>query len=293
MAILKAINHRRYKFTDLLDIDNYITDPAKSELSCIGGYGCPPELWVSCNKALKSQYHAKHKKQFRHFVIGFDDRDKASIATARAVGYEACKHFAGYYAKFAVHTNTNHLHLHIIVGNTSYEDGKQLDMPKAALVELKTYCSDVLMKHGCSGVRMWKWSVCDAASQECADDILEIPESMFCIPTEKILYHGIIPPENIFNTPYNTAVWNAPQSRWVAVPPSITEVVSVPLRDSPASHADIISYYVVEAKPMEGMINPFSHICDSLEEAVNYCATMPSTSHGDIRKIIVPFQKIK
>ena len=56
------------------------------------------------------------------------DSDKAA-----RIALMIARLFKGYYVKCAVHNNTLHLHIHIIVGNTSYITGKQLDMAKTDL----------------------------------------------------------------------------------------------------------------------------------------------------------------
>ncbi|MBQ8171743.1 MAG: relaxase/mobilization nuclease domain-containing protein [Oscillospiraceae bacterium] len=291
MAILKAINHRRFSFSDLYDIDRYISDPEKADMFSVGGYGCPPETWVVCNKALKCQHHAKNKKQFRHFVLGFDDHDKATVQTAVSVGEDVCKYFAGYYAKFAVHTNTPHIHIHIIVGNTSYENGKQLDMLRAALVELKSYCTDVLLKHGCGGVRTWKWSVCNRRALETEDDLLEIPENLFLFSAEQTLYDGDRLPE-VSLEPYGitTAVWDGYS---VGATRRITPVQPVDTGNTDVSgveEQEKTSYYVVEPDPQQGVAEAFYHMFDRFEDAIEFCGQMPGRQ-GQIRLITRPFIK--
>lgn len=294
MSILKAINHKRFDISDLADIDEYVSNPIKTGGHRMGGYGCPPDSWVACNTALKSQYHAKYKKQFRHFVLGFDDNDCATIDTAMDVGQETCKFFTGYYAKFAVHTNTPHIHLHIIVGNTSYENGKQLDMPNIALVKLKSYCSDILVKHGCSRVRSYKWAAYDSKICSYEDEKLEIPESMYGIKAEEILYNtDVIQTSKYTDIEYKTAEWKGP-------PIGATRCREY-FESSEDTHSRIIipdatatscqQYYVVEPDGINGTQEAFYHIFDTFEEAIDFCGTMPGRQ-GDIRVITNPFIKI-
>ncbi len=154
MAILKSIGMRSTDLSVLDKIDKYISDPSKTQPDGVGGYGCPPDLWKDCNRAAKRYYRKIYKRQCRQIVIGFDPHDKADVKKAYKVAHEICGFFEGYYVKFAVHTNTQHIHIHLIIGNTSYITGKQLDMSKKDLSDFKKYCSDVLKRHGCGGIRM-------------------------------------------------------------------------------------------------------------------------------------------
>lgn len=294
MAILKSINHRRFNISDLADIDKYISDKVKTNGHGIGGYGCPPDSWVDCNTALKSQYHAKHKKQFRHFVLGFDDSDCATIDTAIEVGQETCKFFSGYYAKFAVHTNTPHIHLHIIVGNTSYENGKQLDMPNIALVKLKSYCSDILVIHGCSRVRSYKWAAYDSKICPYEDGRLEIPESMYGVKAEEILYNtNVIQTSKSADIEYKAAEWKGPATgatRSIECFEPVEDTGKhIVMPDAVVTQCQ--QRYVVEPDNANGKQVALYHIFNTFEEAVEFCGTMPGRQ-GGIRVITNPFIKI-
>lgn len=295
LAILKAINHRTFKFADLAEIDKYITNPAKADFFSVGGYGCPPEAWVACNTALKCQHHAKNKKQFRHFVLGFDDHDRATVHTAMRVGTDVCKYFEGYYAKFAVHTNTPHIHLHIIVGNTSYESGKQLDMPNSALADLKSYCSDILIRNGCGGVRTLKWTVYDKNTLKDAEDLLEISDSLYCIPMQYKLSYDVRQPEYSYEMPCTTVTWEGHTvgatccNTAVELHSDSSDGVFQYAQQYP-SETSPVGYYVVELKPPVGMTQAFHHKFDTLEQAVAFCGEQVGRE-GIIRWVSNPFIK--
>lgn len=87
--------------------------------------------------------------------------------------------FIGYYVKCAVHNNTTHLHIHIIVGNTSYITGKQLDMSKADLYRFKEECSKILRENGLYGIRMRHGRIDSFPDDVTDSEMMEIPDKWY------------------------------------------------------------------------------------------------------------------
>lgn len=188
MAVVKALN-LSFNVLQIIDkMDKYISDLEKTTPKGIGCRGCPPELWPQYVKANKHTWHSEFKRQIRHFVVGFDPHDIISYDEAVRVANDVAKYFKGHTVKYAVHRNTEHLHIHFLVDNTSYIDGKQLDMSKSDLKRFKEYCSEVLTKHGCSKVRMAQHFRYDGMPDGKADiKELEIGEDMYIDKAEEII----------------------------------------------------------------------------------------------------------
>ena len=148
MAVCIFINNTDKSLDSLDKADKYISHPSKIAPRGIVGSGCPPDQWASSNRALKRFWHAAKKKQLRHIVIGFAPNDNVDNDKAARIALMIARLFKGYYVKCAVHNNTLHLHIHIIVGNTSYITGKQLDMSKTDLCRFKAECTKILRATG-------------------------------------------------------------------------------------------------------------------------------------------------
>ena len=188
MAIVKCTNISSNDIGSLDRMDKYICDSNKTSRRHIGCRGCPPELWVQQVKANKHIWHSESKRQLRQLVMGFDPHDKIRCVEAVRVANDVAKYFKGHTVKYAVHRNTEHLHIHFLVDNTSYIDGKQLDMSKSDLKRFKEYCSEVLTKHGCSKVRMAQHFRYDGMPDGKADiDELEIGDEMYIDNAEEII----------------------------------------------------------------------------------------------------------
>lgn len=180
MAIMYTPNTPARSENALRRIKDYICDPDKTSRSLIGGIGCPPDLWVNMNKAVKACHNTKHRKQYRHFVLGFAPSDKIEVQKAVRVTHKIAEYFNGCYVVYAVHTNTEHIHSHIIVGNTKYSDGKQYDMRRTDLNCFKAHCSCVLRKFGYKPIRTLQYrNIKDEISGSEDTAMLEIADSQY------------------------------------------------------------------------------------------------------------------
>lgn len=163
----------------LAKADNYISDYSKVPGGGIGSYGCPPNGWVSACKALKINYRKKHHKQYRQFIIGFDPHDRVTVELAVKIAVMICKYYPYYYTKYAVHTNTDHIHIHFIVCNTCVTTGKQMSMSKSDLLRFKEYCSGILKSFGLSGIRSLRHALQESDVFDSSDNSFEIEDDLY------------------------------------------------------------------------------------------------------------------
>lgn len=179
MAVCIFINNTDKSLDSLDKADKYISHPSKIAPRGIVGSGCPPDQWVSSNRALKRFWHAAKKKQLRHIVIGFAPNDNVDNDKAARIALMIARLFIGYYVKCAVHDNTTHLHIHIIVGNTSYITGKQLDMSKTDLYRFKAECTKILRANGLYGIRMRHGRIDSFPDDVTDSELMEIPDEWY------------------------------------------------------------------------------------------------------------------
>lgn len=76
-------------------------------------------------------YHKENRRKALHYVVSFDRQREYFIGLKEAleIGYQiAAKLFYGWQVVFGIHTNTENLHIHFVVNNISYENGKCLSV---------------------------------------------------------------------------------------------------------------------------------------------------------------------
>lgn len=73
---------------------------------------------------LKQCYGKTDGKQLRHFVLSFQAKDKITEKDIKAISYYiACCCGEEYQTVSAVHTNTQHPHIHFVLNTVGYRNG--------------------------------------------------------------------------------------------------------------------------------------------------------------------------
>ena len=132
---------------------NYIYRPDK-QVRFRGGYN----VFMSQNVseiitqfyAVRAVYGKYHGIQIRHFVLSFSSEyDNVTPYQAWWIGYEICALFrANYQIVFAVHEETDNLHLHFILNTVDLYTGQPFDCGKATVRSLHQLVGDILSMPG-------------------------------------------------------------------------------------------------------------------------------------------------
>ena len=137
MAITKILNIQesegRNPASHLKNALEYIQNPDKTE-ECIlvGGINCLPDTAFEQMEETKNIFHKTGKRQGYHVIISFSPEEKVTAEQAMYV----LEHFAkdvlgdGYEAVYAVHTDREHMHGHLIWNSVSMTTGKKYNSPK-------------------------------------------------------------------------------------------------------------------------------------------------------------------
>lgn len=137
MAITKILNIQesegRNPASHLKNALEYIKNPDKTE-ECIlvGGINCLPDTAFEQMEETKNIFHKTGKRQGYHVIISFSPEEKV---TAEQVMY-VLEHFAkdvlgdDYEAVYAVHTDRERMHGHLIWNSVSMTTGKKYNSPK-------------------------------------------------------------------------------------------------------------------------------------------------------------------
>ena len=138
MVITKILNimesEGRNPASHLKNALEYIQNPDKTE-ECVlvGGINCLPDTAFEQMEETKNIFHKTGKRQEYHVIISFSPEEKVTAEQAMYV----LEHFAkdvlsdDYEAVYAVHTDREHMHGHLIWNSVSITTGKKYNSPKS------------------------------------------------------------------------------------------------------------------------------------------------------------------
>ena len=138
MAITKILNimesEGRNPASHLKNALEYIQNPDKTE-ECIlvGGINCLPDTAFEQMEETKNIFHKTGKRQGYHVIISFSPEEKVTAEQAMYVLEHFAKDVLGddYEAVYAVHTDREHMHGHLIWNSESMTTGKKYNSPKS------------------------------------------------------------------------------------------------------------------------------------------------------------------
>ena len=138
MAITKILNimgsEGRNPASHLKNALEYIQNPDKTE-ECVlvGSINCLPDTAFEQMEETKNIFHKTGKRQGYHVIISFSPEEKVTSEQAMYVLEHFAKDVLGddYEAVYAVHTNREHMHGHLIWNSVSMTTGKKYNSPKS------------------------------------------------------------------------------------------------------------------------------------------------------------------
>ena len=137
MAITKILNimesEGRNPASHLKNALEYIQNPDKTE-ECVlvGGINCLPDTAFEQMEETKNIFHKTGKRQGYHVIISFSPEEEVTAEQAMYVLEHFAKDVLGddYEAVYAVHTDREHMHGHLIWNSVSMTTGKKYNSPK-------------------------------------------------------------------------------------------------------------------------------------------------------------------
>ena len=138
MAITKILNimesEGRNPASHLKNALEYIQNLDKTE-ECllVGGINCLPDTAFEQMEETKNIFHKTGKRQGYHVIISFSPEEKVTAEQAMYVLEHFAKDVIGddYEAVYAVHTDREHMHGHLIWNSVSMTTGKKYNSPKS------------------------------------------------------------------------------------------------------------------------------------------------------------------
>ena len=137
MAITKILNimesEDRNPASHLKNALEYIQNPDKTE-ECVlvGGINCLPDTAFEQMEETKNIFNKTGKRQGYHVIISFSPEEKVTAEQAMYVLEHFAKDVLGndYEVVYAVHTDREHIHGHLIWNSVSMTTGKKYNSPK-------------------------------------------------------------------------------------------------------------------------------------------------------------------
>ena len=137
MAITKILNimesESRNPASHLKNALEYIQNPDKTE-ECVleGSINCLPDTAFEQMEETKNIFHKTGKRQGYDVIISFSPEEKVTAEQAMYVLEHFAKDVLGddYEAVYAVHTDREHMHGHLIWNSVSMTTGKKYNSPK-------------------------------------------------------------------------------------------------------------------------------------------------------------------
>ena len=137
MAITKILNIKESKgrnpASHLENALQYIQNPDKTE-ECVlvGSINCLPDTAFEQMVETKNIFHKTGNRQGYHVIISFSPEEKVTAEQAMYVLEHFAKDVLGddYEAVFAVHTDREHMHGHLIWNSVSITTGRKYNSPK-------------------------------------------------------------------------------------------------------------------------------------------------------------------
>ena len=137
MAITKILNimesEGRNPASHLKNALEYIQNPDKTEEGVLmGSINCLPDTAFEQMEETKNIFHKNSKRQGYHVIISFSPEEKVTAEQAMYVLEHFAKDVLGddYEAVYAVHTDREHMHGHLIWNSVSMTTGKKYNSPK-------------------------------------------------------------------------------------------------------------------------------------------------------------------
>ncbi|MFI3255797.1 MAG: relaxase/mobilization nuclease domain-containing protein [Eubacteriales bacterium] len=148
MAIVKAVSSSKKlgehktppKIGRVLD---YVLNKEKTQGIYIDGIGCNPATVKEEMRATKELWNKTTGREQMHYVMSYAPEDnitpEQALKNAREV-VENTPCMNGFEILLATHTDTDHIHTHIVVNTVNWEDGHKYQMSPNELQAMKDFC---------------------------------------------------------------------------------------------------------------------------------------------------------
>lgn len=154
MTILKTANTRgKYRDPNARrDVLRYILDPRKA-MHYTGGYGVDMNDPARSMDEVAMMFGKTQGVQLRHFILSFYPKEMNDPVCAECIAEGVAEFFTpSFQVVYAVHEDTAHLNVHIVVNAISYRDGHRFNMGRNLFNAFQNHIKRVLRRYGLHGL---------------------------------------------------------------------------------------------------------------------------------------------
>lgn len=151
MAIYKVVNEpENYRSAqDVQQVIAYATSPDKVSQNGVFGGAVLPENASEAMECVIAVYHNEGGLCLRHSVLSFSPEDSISLEQAKEIAPECISYYEDEFQILAaVHEDTDHPHIHIVMNTTNYNDGSKYRGTKADYYGFLRHIDEVLRPYG-------------------------------------------------------------------------------------------------------------------------------------------------
>lgn len=147
MSILKYGNGKNRGSYSLRQAVDYILNPEKTSHELISGNGVDTDQAARDMETIQTLYGKNSGRAFIHWIISFDEG--VSERDAYMIGKECAAYYAeDYQYIIAVHTNTDHIHVHVVLNAVNVHTGNKFSQSKRDMLRYREYVNEVLQEYG-------------------------------------------------------------------------------------------------------------------------------------------------
>jgi len=151
IAIVKPIKIRRGDNGGLKYILDYIKNTNKTNGGeLIFGWNCRKDYEFQDMLRTKKLYGKTSGRQYVHFVQSFHDKNPITPELAFQIGREyiaALKQWQDFQVAMAVHTDTEHMHIHYVINSVNCVDGSKWQCSKQDLKHFREQSDELCRKY--------------------------------------------------------------------------------------------------------------------------------------------------
>ena len=135
----------------LTDVINYVVNSCKTPSNLIGTFSVRLGYAAQQMELVSRAFNNYQKLRLRHWIISFGDHDLINPIEAYYIAVEAAKFYADrYQLVFAVHEDTDQVHVHFVMNQVSYVDGRKYSGTKKEYYDFIYYMKDVCAEYDIS-----------------------------------------------------------------------------------------------------------------------------------------------
>lgn len=128
---------------------NYVLRGDKTNSNLSGGIAVNPQLAKEQFEIVANAYDKAFGTRLRHMILSFGPNEPITLHAAKSIAYRAAVYYGyQYQIIWAVHTDAEHIHIHMVMNTVSYRTGMKYDGTKADYYRFKEYLNNILLPYG-------------------------------------------------------------------------------------------------------------------------------------------------